>query len=139
LYLCEGGVGIKTGYTREAGRCLVSAATRDHMTLVCTLLNCPTTYEGTIALFNDAFSAYERVCLVKKGQEFILQTKDSTIKSYANDNFYYPLLKEEKDLITIKSKWIENREKSKKNSGKIGEFQIYLAKRLLFSGNLYKL
>lgn len=35
----EGCIGIKTGYTRQAGNCLASAATRDGRTLYCVLLN----------------------------------------------------------------------------------------------------
>lgn len=34
----EGAIGIKTGFTDEAGRCLVSAATRDGVTLICVTL-----------------------------------------------------------------------------------------------------
>lgn len=37
----EGTVGVKTGFTKKAGRCLVSAATRDGVTLICVTLNCP--------------------------------------------------------------------------------------------------
>lgn len=37
----EGAVGVKTGFTKKAGRCLVSAATRDGVTLICVTLHCP--------------------------------------------------------------------------------------------------
>ena len=36
----EGAVGMKTGFTKKAGRCLVSAATRDGATLICVTLHC---------------------------------------------------------------------------------------------------
>ena len=32
-------IGVKTGFTDDAGRCLVSAAERDGMTLICVTLN----------------------------------------------------------------------------------------------------
>jgi D-alanyl-D-alanine carboxypeptidase len=35
----DGCIGIKTGYTRQAGNCLASAATRDGRTLFLVLLN----------------------------------------------------------------------------------------------------
>ena len=44
----SGAIGVKTGYTKEAGRCLVSAIEREGMTLICTVLGCPTTYERSI-------------------------------------------------------------------------------------------
>lgn len=37
----EGCVGVKTGFTDEAGRCLASAAERDGVTLICVTLNAP--------------------------------------------------------------------------------------------------
>ena len=39
LRLCEGCIGVKTGFTKAAGRTLVSAAARGGMTLVCVTLN----------------------------------------------------------------------------------------------------
>jgi len=39
LYSYEGCIGVKTGYTRQAGNCLASAATRDGTTLYLVLLN----------------------------------------------------------------------------------------------------
>ncbi len=41
LWLYEGCLGMKTGYTEKAGRTLVSAARRDGMTLICVTLNAP--------------------------------------------------------------------------------------------------
>jgi D-alanyl-D-alanine carboxypeptidase len=41
LNYCEGVIGVKTGFTKKAGRCLVSAAERDGITLICVTLDCP--------------------------------------------------------------------------------------------------
>ena len=41
LYSYEGADGVKTGYTKEAGRCLVTSATRGGMRLVSAVLNSP--------------------------------------------------------------------------------------------------
>jgi len=139
LSLCDGGIGIKTGYTKQAGRCLVSAIERNSMTLICTLLNCPTTYERTIALLNDAFLAYENVCLIKKGQIFCVKNGKKTLECRTDKEFYYPLLQEERGLIEIKTKVTDDNLHQEKTGEIVGQFQIYLAKQLLFSGNLYKL
>lgn len=37
----DGAIGIKTGFTKKSGRCLVSAAVRDGVTLICVTLNAP--------------------------------------------------------------------------------------------------
>ena len=44
LFSYDGANGVKTGYTKQAGRCLVTSATRNGMSLVCTVFNCPTMY-----------------------------------------------------------------------------------------------
>ena len=60
--------GIKTGYTRAAGRCLVGSATRDGMSLISVVLDSPgSTYE-TIDLLDYGFENFSKVELVKKGE-----------------------------------------------------------------------
>ena len=139
LHLYPNSVGIKTGFTKAAGRCLVSAATKEGMTLICTLLNCPTTYERTMKLLDDAFSAYHLEQLLSKERVFTLMIGGKEIKATANQDYFYPLLKEELDLVEIQTSVIEKEKNLKKTGGIIGNFKIYLAKQLLFSGNLYKL
>ena len=52
----EGAIGVKTGYTREAGRCLVSAAKRGDKMIICTVLNCAPMYERSAELLDKAFA-----------------------------------------------------------------------------------
>lgn len=56
LSLYNGATGIKTGYTKKSGRCLVSAAERDGKKLVCVVLNVGDTYGVSIKLLNEAFN-----------------------------------------------------------------------------------
>lgn len=63
LKLCEGCVGLKTGFTRKSGRCLVSAAKRNGITLVVVTLNAPDDWNDHIALYTYGFSLVERVTL----------------------------------------------------------------------------
>lgn len=58
----EGMIGVKTGFTKAAGRCLVSAAERDGLTLVCVTLSCPDDWRDHAALLDWGFSEYERFC-----------------------------------------------------------------------------
>lgn len=51
-----GCIGIKTGFTKKAGRCLVSAARRDGVTLVCVTLNAPNDWNDHARLLDYAFS-----------------------------------------------------------------------------------
>ncbi len=59
----EGAVGMKTGYTSKAGRCLVSAATRNGVTLVAVTLDCANDWEEHKALLDAGFACTESVAL----------------------------------------------------------------------------
>ena len=59
LWSCEGAVGVKTGYTKAAGRTLVSCAEREGLTLVCVTLNDPEDWADHSALLDWGFGAYK--------------------------------------------------------------------------------
>ena len=59
LGMLPGCVGVKTGYTKKAGRCLVSAAEREGVRLVCVTLNAPDDWNDHIALYESAFSSIQ--------------------------------------------------------------------------------
>ena len=63
LRLYDGSIGVKTGFTKKAGRCLVSAAERDGLTLIAVTLNAPDDWNDHISLLDFGFSAYERITL----------------------------------------------------------------------------
>lgn len=63
LSMYEGAIGMKTGYTSLAGRCLVSAATRDGVTLIAVTLNCGNDWEEHITLLDEGFALLEEVTL----------------------------------------------------------------------------
>lgn len=55
----QGCVGVKTGFTKEAGRCLVSAAERDGALLIAVTLNAPNDWQDHAALLDYGFSQME--------------------------------------------------------------------------------
>lgn len=55
----QGCVGVKTGFTKEAGRCLVSAAERDGVLLIAVTLNAPNDWQDHTALLDYGFSQME--------------------------------------------------------------------------------
>ncbi len=60
LTMCEGVYGVKTGFTDEAGRCLVSACERDGMELICVTLNDKNDWNDHIAMYDYGFEVVER-------------------------------------------------------------------------------
>ena len=128
-------IGVKTGYTKEAGRCLVSAAKKGEMTLICTVLQCGPMYERSQQLLEEAFSTYHNEPILKDGDTLVIKENNKTVLGRVRDTFHYPLAEGEESQIEIFTK----AKKEKNNKEIIGEFDIYLSKRLLFSGKLYKL
>ncbi len=63
LSLYEPTVGLKTGFTKKSGRCLVSAAQRDGVTLVIATLNGGDYWNDHIKLYEYGFSLTESVAL----------------------------------------------------------------------------
>ena len=59
----EGAIGLKTGYTKAAGRCLVSAAERGGITLICVTLNAPDDWEDHRRLFDFGFERVAKIDL----------------------------------------------------------------------------
>ncbi len=59
LNLYEGTVGVKTGFTDEAGRCLVSACERDGVMLLCVTLNAPDDWNDHMRLYDYGFSSVQ--------------------------------------------------------------------------------
>lgn len=54
-------VGVKTGFTEKAGRCLVSACKRDGVTLICVTLNDADDWNDHMALYDECFGYYSSV------------------------------------------------------------------------------
>lgn len=69
LWQYEGCTGMKTGYTRQAGRTLVSSAEKNGQTLICVTLNDRNDWADHKALLDYGFSAYPRTVLAQAGEE----------------------------------------------------------------------
>ena len=59
LGMYEGVIGVKTGFTDDAGRCLVSACERDGVTLICVTLNAPDDWNDHKKLYDAGFASVE--------------------------------------------------------------------------------
>ena len=61
-------IGVKTGYTQKSGRCLVSAAERDGVTLVAVTLDAPDDWDDHKTLLDHGFSRYTSRLLCSAGE-----------------------------------------------------------------------
>lgn len=59
LTMFDGCIGVKTGFTDEAGRCLVSAAEKNGVTLICVTLNASDDWNDHKKMYDYGFSVSE--------------------------------------------------------------------------------
>lgn len=59
----KGAIGVKTGFTKKSGRCLVSAAERDGTTLIAVTLNAPDDWKDHTSMLDYGFENYTSVKL----------------------------------------------------------------------------
>ena len=79
----EGAIGVKTGFTKKSGRCLVSAAERGGATLIAVTLNAPNDWKDHTAMLDYGFENYTSVKLTVNSYGLsvpvISGTKDSVL------------------------------------------------------------
>ena len=100
LWQVEGADGVKTGYTKAAGRILVSSATRDGRRLVAVTINAPDDWADHAQLLNSGFSEFEVQQILTIGDCLgtveIIGGDDSHAELLAAEDFSYPLAAGEK-------------------------------------------
>ena len=64
----SGAIGVKTGFTKASGRCLVSAAERDGLCLIAVTLNAPDDWRDHTSLLDFGFSNYKRLKIADSGE-----------------------------------------------------------------------
>ena len=67
LRLYDGACGVKTGFTKAAGRCLVSAAERDGTLLIAVTLGCPDDWNAHTAMLDYGFDNFKSVNVLPEG------------------------------------------------------------------------
>lgn len=105
LWQVEGADGVKTGYTRAAGRILVSSATRNDRRLIVVTINDPDDWYDHAMLIEDGFSQYTVVPIIASGNclgtvAVMSGTRDE-VSLLAADSFSYALTSTEKTQVVI--------------------------------------
>ena len=67
LKLYDGSIGVKTGFTKKTGRCLVSAAEREGLTLIAVTLNAPDDWNDHTKMLDYGFCNYESLLIADVG------------------------------------------------------------------------
>ena len=95
LWRIDGADGVKTGFTKAAGRILVSSAIRDGRRLVCVTINAPDDWNDHQTLLEDGFSRFRVQQLIYAGDILgtvpVLGGLQGEAHLVADDDFFYAL------------------------------------------------
>ncbi len=137
-----GCIGVKTGYTKKTGRCLVSAATKDNATLICVTLNAPNDWQDHTVLLNYGFEQTEAKPLVLS--DMVLKSipvkngESKTLELLAGEDFYFSCTeKEGLGKIRLSYKLPKEIEAPVTKGTNIGKLYVHYEKTLLKEIDLY--
>lgn len=130
----EGAVGVKTGYTTVAGRCLVAAATREGMTLISVVLNEYDMWYRSADLLDAAFAQYTLAPVWQAGEVRTATYLGRPTPVTVRRSFCYPLsAKERRGLRFVFN--LSGRDARRED---IGEVTVYLEDRPICHQKVYR-
>ena len=135
----EGCIGVKTGFTKKAGRCLVSAAERDGITLICVTLAASDDWNVHKNLLDWGFSQLQRLDLSPYLAGLTVpiagETQPMPVKTLSIPQTVIPAGKEKEVVLQLFMSPFYYRPLFARQ--KIGEARFYLDGKLLCSADLF--
>ena len=108
LWRVEGADGVKTGYTKAAGRILVSSATRNERRLIAVTINAPDDWNDHVVLLESGFRDFRMHTAIECGQVLdtleIVGGSQRSVDLVAAEDFAYPLRSNEEITIQLPTK-----------------------------------
>ena len=105
LWRVEGADGVKTGYTKAAGRILVSSAVRDGRRLICVTINDGNDWADHAALLEEGFSRYTLRQILSAGECVgsveVAGGRQKRVRLLAGEDVSYPLAEDEQVQILL--------------------------------------
>ncbi len=105
LWLVEGADGVKTGFTKAAGRILVSSCTRQGRRLVAVTMNDGNDWQDHKNLLETGFSNYTQRQILQKGDcvgtVAILSGQEERVELLADADYSYALAENERPQILL--------------------------------------
>ncbi len=105
LWQVEGADGVKTGFTKAAGRILVSSATRDGRRIIAVTLNAPDDWNDHAALLESGFQRYNVQRIVTEGDLVgtleVAGGECQKVEVRAAEHFLYAIAQEEQPVLML--------------------------------------
>jgi D-alanyl-D-alanine carboxypeptidase (penicillin-binding protein 5/6) len=135
LWRYEYADGVKTGYTREAGRCLVASATRSGHRLISVVFNSKKMYEDTEALFNYGFNNFQLITLVspkeKVGEVEVNSGIEKQVPVLPHRSLTLLLPKGAEEDLTVNLELPSQVEAPVERMQQVGEIKVHLGDKII--------
>ncbi len=123
LWNYDGCIGVKTGYTKRTGRCLVSAAERNGVTLIAVTLNAPSDWDDHIKMLDYGFENVKKHLIMKKGD--ILKSFDGGLNALLAEDVHITSKNNDKSKVNVVLHTINNPRYNVYKGEKIGYAEIF--------------
>lgn len=140
LFTQEGCIGVKTGFTDNAGRCLVNAVQKDNMQIISVVLNCQPMFEECERLTDLAYENYMMKEFISP-YNFVsnLSVKDGDkdeIGVITIEGFSLPIIKAEEDRYSVKYILDSNIVAPVELNQKVGVVEVKYDDEVIFTSDL---
>jgi len=128
LSLYEGAIGVKTGFTKKAGRCLVSAASRGGVTLIFVTLDCGDDWNVHASVYDEYFGKLRRTDISPAAAETSISVRNGTHNTVraASEPVFASLAEWEETSITAEYELSESLEAPVYVGDVVGSVRYYL-------------
>ena len=105
LWRVEGADGVKTGFTKAAGRILVSSATRDGRRLIAVTIHDPCDWSDHETLLEEGFSRYAVQPIISAGDKVgtldVVGGENHVVEVLAAEDFDYAIAEDERPCLAL--------------------------------------
>ncbi|MDF2989046.1 MAG: D-alanyl-D-alanine carboxypeptidase [Eubacterium sp.] len=146
LSLYPGVDGVKTGYTGQAGRCLVTSATKNNWRIITVVLNCATRAvraQNSKVLLDYTFGNYTNYEYLRKGQQLqeinVHKGLADKMAVYSDSDITIPLKQDEVDKVKIVYNLPKTLEAPVKSDTIVGSVDYILEGKVLATSDIKSL
>ena len=128
LRMYNGCTGVKTGFTKKTGRCLVTSAQRDGIELICVTLRAPDDWNDHKKLLDYGFENVSLDNILERGKVLkYIETEDGyKIPALISKDIFMPVVKNNKKNIEVVTHTMEKINSSIPYGEKVGECEIFI-------------
>ena len=129
-------IGGKTGFTKNARRTLVTAASNNDLNLTVVTIQDGSDFSDHEKLYEEAFNSYKNYQILNSGSISILgEDYYKNNELYLKNDFTYPLTDSEKETINLKFELEKKRDY--KNDDQVGNVQIHVGDKIVHTEDIY--